>query len=1363
MDLKLAGFSGKSEDFPAWSTKFVALMHTKGLFRTVMGNDDLPEAEPTLPENPNADQMTAYNTKMQERAVLIQQRKDNRNTVWSHLALVLNNTTLMYIKNDCVAADGYGDGTKAWRLLQEKFCSVERPTVVSLVGQLAKLRLGSEEDLDDYFVRSQELMTRLSEAGEAITDTLFNALVINGLPDSFEHFVVQESFQPAKTFTELRTRLRNYDDSRRARCGEKTGNGHIAMQAVRKKKGASGGGCFVCGQKGHLARDCRSRSDSGQSGARGSGSNEASGPTSRKQGCFKCGQQGHFARDCKQAKTGFFSCCATTSMKGDDLIVDTGCTDHVVRDKAVFSSFEKWDEGTTVENPNGTISKIEGIGSVEVDIRDCQDVTRSYTFHNVLFVPSYNVNLMSVSSAIARGSSFSFTSDSSHLVAPDGRRLPVKQRGKLFFLECKFKRNAMTLATKAKMETSSAMLWHRRLGHLNKHDLISVVDVGELGFCEVCTASKMHEVAMPKKTENRATAVGQRVFSDIQGPFEVASMHGARYAVSFIDDFSRLAVVKYLVKKSDTLSKFKDFVAEHGTPKCLRTDNGGEYSSNAFRMFCREMQVKQEFTVPNTPQQNGVAERYNRVITEMTRCLLADAKLSKMFWVRAMSTAVRVRNLCPTSSNEHRISSMEMHYGKPSKVNYLRVFGCLAYYLDRGNRRKLDPKGKKSKFIGYDEESKAYLLMDLETKRVVRARSVTFNEDIIPDDFLVDSEQSQTLGLSIEGCIDVEETSTKTITESTNKANDSGAAASVGVTEDDPVETEELEPPSTEPPEQRPTEIPEQRSTRTRNPPIRYGLAYTHASVIAQEPRSYLEAVSGPEREQWLAAMALEVQSLKAMGTWTLVDRPNSRKVIPGRWVLAVKRDAMGQVERFKARYVVKGFMQVEGLDFNETFAPTCKPETKRILLALGAQDDLVLHQMDVKSAFLNSPLTETVYMEQPEGFSSGDNQVCLLQRSIYGLKQAGRDWYQTLSTFLLETGFTRSTNDFCLFTMRGMDDAMIYVLVWVDDIIIGCKLQAEVDRVRDRFTDRFKMDDRGPLAWFLKMQVKRAPGSVTVNQSRYIEDCLERFGLADCKPVGTSADISTQLTKKDCPGAGSEEAVAMQREDYRGIVGSLLYIAKQTRPDILATVTQLSRFLENPGRTHWVAAKRVLRYLKGTKDLELCYIKDPDGFNLYGSADADWAGDVDDRRSTTGYSFHVQRSGAAISWSTKKQPTAAISTSEAEYQAMAAAVQEGLYLRSLLNEMDMTCDGPTVINEDNQSCIKMCKNPVMQKRTKHIDVKYHFVRERVEDGTFALEYCPTENMEADLLTKSLSKAKVDQHRRTLMGCSLTLDKANSA
>ena len=305
-----------------------------------MGNDDLPEAEPTLPQSPNADQQAAYHAKMQERAVLIQQRKGNRNTVWSHLALLLNNTTLMYIKNDCVETDGYGDGTKARKLLQEKFCKAERPTKVCLVGQLGKLRLGSEEALDDYFVRSQELMTRLSEAGEGITDTLFNALVIKGLPDRPDHFVVQESFQPAKTFPELRTRLRNYDDSRKARCGERTGHGHIAMQVMRMKKEVSSKGCYVCGQKNHKARNCKSKGDSGQSSARGSGSNEASGPGAKKHGCFKFGQPGHFARECEQGMTELFSCCAATSMKGDDLIVDKVCTDCLVRERSVYSSFE---------------------------------------------------------------------------------------------------------------------------------------------------------------------------------------------------------------------------------------------------------------------------------------------------------------------------------------------------------------------------------------------------------------------------------------------------------------------------------------------------------------------------------------------------------------------------------------------------------------------------------------------------------------------------------------------------------------------------------------------------------------------------------------------------------------------------------------------------------------------------------------------------------------------------------------------------------------------------------------------------------------------------------------------------------------
>ena len=343
--------------------------------------------------------------------------------------------------------------------------------------------------------------------------------------------------------------------------------------------------------------------------------------------------------------------------------------------------------------------------------------------------------------------------------------------------------------------------------------------------------------------------------------------------------------------------------------------------------------------------------------------------------------------------------------------------------------------------------------------------------------------------------------------------------------------------------------------------PTRYGLAYSHAAeaIYPDEPGSYREAMASPEKEKWQAAMQDELNSLNDNSTWTLVDRPKDRKVITGRWVYKIKTDEKGNIDIFKARYVAKGFMQVPGLDFHETYAPTCKPETMRTLFALAAQWGLELHQMDIKTAYLNSPLTETVYMEQPEGFTEGNDKVCLLQRSVYGLKQAGRDWYQTLSSFLEETGFIRSKNDFCLFT-SSVGDELCYVLLWVDDIIIGCKSKGRINKLRDDFNQRFRLDDRGPLAWFLGMIIKQQSGAVTVSQTQYIDECLRRYGLDDCKPVSSPADVNSSFSKADCPEGGSTEAAEMKGCDYRGIVGCLLYIAKQSRPDILATVSRLSR-----------------------------------------------------------------------------------------------------------------------------------------------------------------------------------------------------------
>ena len=236
--------------------------------------------------------------------------------------------------------------------------------------------------------------------------------------------------------------------------------------------------------------------------------------------------------------------------------------------------------------------------------------------------------------------------------------------------------------------------------------------------------------------------------------------------------------------------------------------------------------------------------------------------------------------------------------------------------------------------------------------------------------------------------------------------------------------------------------------------------------------------MASPEKDKWQSAMQEDLISLNDNSVWTLVARPKDRKVITGRWVYKIKTDEQGNIDKFKARYVAKGFMQVPGLDFHETYALTCKPETMRTLLALAAQWGLHLYQMDVKTAYLNSLLTEIVYMEQPEGFTEGKDKVCLLQRSVYGLKQAGRDWYQTLSYFLEETGFNRSKNDYCLFT-SNVEDELCYVLVWVDDIISGYKNKGRIKKLREDFNQPSKMDNRGPLLWFMGMAINQQPGTM--------------------------------------------------------------------------------------------------------------------------------------------------------------------------------------------------------------------------------------------------------------------------------------------
>ena len=710
----------------------------------------------------------------------------------------------------------------------------------------------------------------------------------------------------------------------------------------------------------------------------------------------------------------------------------------------------------------------------------------------------------------------------------------------------------------------------------------------------------------------------------------------------------------------------------------------------------------------------------------MGRCLLIEAKLPKSYWVRALATAVHIRNLTVSINSNQNRSPFELFTGKAPRRNHLRVFGCTAYVRKRKvNLRKLDSRSVKAKFLGYDDKSTAYILQEFSTKKMIKARNVLFKEDEIqsfsakensrPEESFL---ESPNIDLDNERSND--QTTEKPVEDKVEENRE------VITNTHDQLEDEEE------------TSIP--RANRNRRPPERYGNPFTFKTTQEEtvtEPKTYKDAVSSTQAKYWKQAMQAEFESLEDNNTWTLVREPKDRKVLPGKWVYKVKYGADGQIDKYKARYVAKGFAQVEGLDFSDTYAPTCKPETFRILLAIAAQKDLYLGQMDVKSAYLHSTIEEEIYLEQPEGSvkqgENGQKVVCKLNKSIYGLKQAAKNWYEALANLLVSKGYQRSRNDYCLFVRKETDGTFSYVLVWVDDIIVAGVNDEIIDAIKSMLKENFKMDDRDTLHWLLGMRILRSENMITIDQERYIESVLEQFNMSDCKPMATPGEVNLKLVK------ASGEYELVNPKLYRSLVGSLLYIGKQTRPDILHIVNQLSRFLENPDMSHWKAAKHVLSYLKGTINLRLTFLKNSN-VKLMGDSDANWSGDLNDRRSTTGYYFKFEGDGGAISWEVKKQATVALSSTEAEYQAMAAAVQEAIYLRALMKDFGYPMKEPTDIGEDNQSCIKMCHNPVMHKRSKHIDTKLHFIRERVENEEVGIHYIPTEEMTADILTKSLTK-----------------------
>ena len=412
-----------------------------------------------------------------------------------------------------------------------------------------------------------------------------------------------------------------------------------------------------------------------------------------------------------------------------------------------------------------------------------------------------------------------------------------------------------------------------------------------------------------------------------------------------------------------------------------------------------------------------------------------------------------------------------------------------------------------------------------------------------------------------------------------------------------------------------------------------------------------------------------------------------------------------------------------------------------RSLLAFAVQKGMLIHQMDVVTAFLNGHLEEEIYMTQPPGYvpAGKEDLFCLLQRSLYGLKQSPRCWHSVFCTYMKEMGFVQSKADSCVFTMNK---PFSIVTVYVDDLILFTEDTTTMQNLKNGLTNRFKMSDMGPLHYILGVSIIQdsTTGGLWLHQSTYIDQLLEKYRLVEAKPVSTPLDVNVKLVKEDGVSKSADQKL------YQSIVGSLLYVAIASRPDIQHAVSTVSKFSANPSETHLTAAKRILRYLKETKLFGLRYL--PSSVELHGYSDADYGGDLSDRHSTSGHCFLL--ASGVISWHSKKQSVVTLSTAEAEYVALSHATQEVIWLKRLFSEVGMRLDS-VLIKDDSQAAIAMAKNPIHHAKSKHIDIRYHFLREELEKKTFKLEYCNTKEMVADSFTKSLPRIQF-QKLRSLMG-----------
>ncbi len=978
-------FDGDERKYGLWEIKFLGFMRIRNLHQVFA---DLDDTTTEVDVDKNAE-------------------------CFAELVQILDDRSLSLIIRD--ARD---NGREALRILRQHYLPKGKPRVITLYTELTSLIKGETESVTDYIIRAESAASSLRDTGETISDSLLVAMVIKGLPSSYSSFTaVITQKDKDLSFSEFKVALRNYEDTEN--ISRPTSSSVMNFSNASNQKSSKSNQnqntrhrfnrwCNICKSNSHDTNYCRKKN------------------SPKPKFCNVCKTSTHdtqFCRKLKSAKSVLASASANdtsisksseesefvftiienskVSPDSNSFLVDSGATVHIVNNKNNFVKFDKSfnSQQHILELADGSrpTNLVQGKGEISIRLKDTDGVSHNVTLKDVLYVPSFNQNIFSVKAATDKGAIVQFSKDSGFLSSGNSvsNRFQIHKQGNLYFLN--FINNKVNDTDNINsVHTRTLQQWHETMGHCNIRDIIELEKVADgmnisdcrkskTNFeCETCLLGKMTQT-FNKKPDSRCTNILERINIDLAGPIQPLSIDGHKYAMCCVDDYSNLTMTYFLRCKSDAIIAMKNFIADispYGTIKSIRTDQGGEFTSNEFKKLLRDNKIKHEMSSPHSPHQNGTAERAWRTLFEMARCLLLQSNLPKSLWTYATMAAAYIRNRC--YCQRIKCTPYELFMGRKPNISNMQPFGTPCFALIQ-NPKKLNDRSEKGIFIGFDKGSPAHLVYFPEKEAIKKIRVVKFiknvNDSRVNNDHIENVDKEKDFGLE------------------DNVFQKTEADTGVRPMPDQNTEPEPL--PDNNGFEPNANVV--TKTTRQRSRPkflddylvndevddiLNSTVHYCYNVSNVHLPTSYNEAMTSKDTINWKAAMDDEMSALRENDTFKVTQLPENRSTIGSRWVYTLKNGPNGE-PKFKARFVAKGYSQIPGIDFNETFSPTARITSVRTMIQIAVQNGFSIHQMDVKSAYLHAPIDCELYIEQPKGYEiKGENNeklVLKLNKSLYG------------------------------------------------------------------------------------------------------------------------------------------------------------------------------------------------------------------------------------------------------------------------------------------------------------------------------------------------------------------------------------------